>query len=345
MDASITNRALADRAKNFTGAEIEGLVRHAANRALIERFDVSTGAVDNITEFFIVQDHFDDAFEHFKPMFAVQEEELHQLMPGGIAEYPSAEPSIEEARKLVSALATRQLDGAVGVTTTVFVEGLPGSGRSALAAYMADGAGSEFDFDFVKVITLKQFNNLNDPRRSQLIQDARLDALKFRRSVIILDDVERFIRHSPMPKAPYHSAVLASELTLLSQPSGDGHALLVLLVCDSAALLQRLIRVKAPHTIGLPLVPASELVTATSLLFGAFRPPLHAEYSAELEKIVAKAAEAAEAFHTVNPVPICTLFSWIAEQPDVASFAQQVARVVLPQALGEPSHDIYSDGL
>lgn len=72
---------------------------------------------------------------------------------------------------------------------SVLLEGEPGCGKTAVAAMLALESG----FPFVKLLSPKDFVTYNDVARCQLINNTFLDAHKSPLSVIVIDDIERFL--------------------------------------------------------------------------------------------------------------------------------------------------------
>jgi vesicle-fusing ATPase len=79
---------LAQRTKNFSGAELNGLVKSATSFAFNRHVKVGTvAAFDNMEHLQINRADFFHALDEVQPAFGVNEEELQDVMPNGIIEY------------------------------------------------------------------------------------------------------------------------------------------------------------------------------------------------------------------------------------------------------------------
>ena len=139
---------LADRTKNFTGAELEGLVKSATSFALEREVDVNNlSKVDVDPEKLRVTWHdFERALEEVQPAFGLEKDELSIRYRNGIIEYS------QEFKDLYHDLMTMVEQVRTSEHTpllSVCLSGVQGSGKTALAAYLA----VKSEFPLVKFIS------------------------------------------------------------------------------------------------------------------------------------------------------------------------------------------------
>jgi vesicle-fusing ATPase len=80
---------LADQTKNFSGAEIAGLIKSATSFAFNRHVKVGSMAnyKDDISEMKVNRQDFEMALDEVRPAFGVSEEELDACIQGGLISY------------------------------------------------------------------------------------------------------------------------------------------------------------------------------------------------------------------------------------------------------------------
>lgn len=98
MDGDVDLLELASRTKNFSGAEINGLVKSATSFAFNRHVKVGTvaGISDDVERLRVNRGDFLNALDEVHPAFGVSEEELEQVVQNGIIHY---DPVIEVSRR------------------------------------------------------------------------------------------------------------------------------------------------------------------------------------------------------------------------------------------------------
>lgn len=139
---------LARLTKNYSGAEIAGLVRSASSFAFARHIKVGTmaGISSDVAEIKVKRADFMSALEETTPLFGVNEEELEEALRGGLLHFaPSIQHILDIGRQDVAAV--RNPSSAPLLTTVL--HGPPGSGKTALAAKLA----LDSEFPFIKLIS------------------------------------------------------------------------------------------------------------------------------------------------------------------------------------------------
>lgn len=226
-------RDLAKRTKNFSGAEIEALVKAATAHALYKAIDTTDGVKVKEDESITV-DH--DAFEHalleVKPAFGVSEEEFETAMRNGIIRFsPAVDALLQTGDVFVKQVATSSRTPLI----TMLLEGPPGAGKSAIAAKLATSSG----YPFVKLISPELLVTHGEMGKADKITKTFLDAYKSPLSCIVIDDIERlldYVRVGPR----FSNVVLQTLLVLLRRDPPAGHRLLVIATTANAHVLRDL---------------------------------------------------------------------------------------------------------
>lgn len=225
-------RELAKNSKNFSGAEIAGVVRSASSYALNRHIDFEnpTETID-ANEIKIMMSDFTQALNEVKPAFGQAKNECDLAMRGGIFNYgPEWIHVSTKARGFVQHIGSG--NNKIQQLSTL-IQGGPGTGKSAFAAHIA----IESAFPYVKFISNNDLVTYGEYQKCNIIRKAFDDAHKSKLSVVVLDDIERLIEYSRVG-GRYSNAILQTLLVLVKRPPPDGKKVIVIgtTSLDSATL-------------------------------------------------------------------------------------------------------------
>jgi len=230
---------IAEKTKNFSGAEIEGLVKAATSYALTRCVDVKdlTKAPDEKNLVLRVSD-FEQALNDVQPKFGAKSTELKALYRNGFVPYgDSFDSLISTMERLVEQVRTSEKTPLL----SCLLKGPNASGKTAVAAKVAVASG----FPFVRMISADEMIGYSDISKCQQIHKAFMDSYKSPLSVILLDDIERLIDYVPIGPR-FSNTVLQTLLVLLKKvPPDDGRRLLVIGTTSVPHLLEDLGLVQA----------------------------------------------------------------------------------------------------
>jgi vesicle-fusing ATPase len=217
--------ALATRTKNYSGAEIEGLVKSAVSFALNRQVDMTDLSKEIDTDLIKVgvQD-FEQALAEVKPAFGVNAEALESCAPYGLISYG---PSHDKIVGLLQAMVRQISESERTSLLTCLLLGGPGVGKTALAASVALGSG----FPMVRLVSPNDMVGFTETAKVSALQKAFEDAYKSPSAMLVLDDMERLLEYVHIgPRFSNH--VLQSLLVLLKKPPPKGRKLLVIGTCS-----------------------------------------------------------------------------------------------------------------
>eukprot|EP00375_Theileria_parva_P002060 XP_764736.1 N-ethylmaleimide sensitive protein [Theileria parva strain Muguga] len=178
--------------KNYSGAELEGLVKCAVSYAIQRHVDGSDlSRPKNIDQIIVNQNDFESALLEVKPAYGVDSVNLNTFSRHGIIPFGS---KFQEVLETCITLAKQVSKSDKTPVLSVLLHGPVGSGKSALAAHVASIAA----FPFVKVISPESYIGLSELAKVNAIHKAFDDAHKTPQSLIILDNIERLIDYSPI---------------------------------------------------------------------------------------------------------------------------------------------------
>ncbi|RBR07997.1 uncharacterized protein FIESC28_10417 [Fusarium coffeatum] len=235
LDSSIDLEELAGLTKNFSGAEISGLVKAAASCAFSRHTEVGQLAAvkQDVASMNVKREDFMVALTEVRPAYGVSEAELMEAIRLGIYPYaPHINLTIQQMMRVVGMVK----EDPNKFSTSVLFHGPMGSGKTALAAHIAMQSG----FPFVKMVTPSDLVGYRDDfAKKDYIHKAFTDAYKSPASILILDDFERLIGWNPIGPR-FSNTMLEALTTLIVSRPPKGHRLLVFVTTSKASVLKML---------------------------------------------------------------------------------------------------------
>lgn len=211
VDAEVLDRMdeLAHRTKNYTGAEIERLVRSAASFALSRGIDPSNMANASSADVKVTWSDFEGALSDIIPTFGNKNSiELRALFTtNGVVNYG---PSFDELETTLLRLTNQTRTSARTPLMTVLLEGSVSTGKTALAAKLC----AESDFPFVRMISADSMIGCSEATKCSQLLEVFTAAYKSPLSIIFIDDIERVLDFTPVGQR-FSNTVLQTLLILL----------------------------------------------------------------------------------------------------------------------------------
>jgi len=213
---------LAESCKNFSGAELEGLVKAASSYALTRCVDLNDLSKAPDDKALILQwADFQKALGDVEPKFGAKPQELRALYRNGIVPY---DDGFDNLMTTMVRLVEQVRSSAKTPLMSVLLKGPPSSGKTALAAK----AAVESDFPFIRMISADEMIGHSEMAKCTTIHKAFMDSYKSPLSLILIDDIERIIEYVPIGPR-FSNTVLQTLLVLLKKiPPDEGRRLLVI---------------------------------------------------------------------------------------------------------------------
>jgi vesicle-fusing ATPase len=225
---------IAAKCKNFSGAELEGLVKAASSYALTRCVDVKDlSKAPDVSKLIVEYNDFELALGDVEPKFGAKSTELKAFYRNGIISYGEIfEGLMTTMKRLVQQVRTSDRTPLM----SVLLRGPAGVGKTAIAAKIA----VDSEFPFVRMISADEMIGYGESSKCQMIHKVFMDSYKSPLSLIIIDDLERIIDY--VPTGPrFSNTVLQTLLVLLKKiPPDEGRRLMVIATTSAAHLMEEL---------------------------------------------------------------------------------------------------------
>ncbi|KAF2711794.1 AAA-domain-containing protein [Pleomassaria siparia CBS 279.74] len=234
IEADVNAEEIARLTKNFSGAEMNGLVRAASSWAMSRHFKVGSMATVNpdVKDVKVRREDFMMALEEVKPLFGVAEEELEKRLRGGIIPFSGfIEDILEEGRLFINQV--RKPDSTP--VLSVALHGPPESGKTALAAKLALDSG----FAYIKMVSPEDMVGFSESQKVQQLDKVFTDAYKSDLSIIVIDNIELLVDWVPIGPRFSNTVLVALKVLLKKQPP-KGRRLLIFGTTTERTVLQQL---------------------------------------------------------------------------------------------------------
>ena len=253
LDRGVDTAALAARTQNYSGAELEGLVKSATSFALNRNVDVSDLSAPLDEENLKVEmGDFENALQEVKPAFGAAVDSLEALRTYGMYEISEGHSHVmATCRMLVQQLQRSEKNPLM----TCMLQGAAGAGKTAAAATLA----LESCFPFIKLVTAESMVGFSEQAKCSQIAKVFEDAYKSSLSVVVLDEIERLLEYVPIGPR-FSNVCLQALLVLLKRKPPPGHKLFVLGTTSSADVMSCMgLDAAFSYTVELPCLDAASI--------------------------------------------------------------------------------------
>lgn len=217
--------AIAQKTKNYTGAELEGVVKSALSYAIARETDMTDTKKAKDLRPMLTQGDFDRAVVEIEPMFGIASGEIERITAKPLLMWCTQIENIYN--KIIQSINTAKN----GYINVILVYGEQYTGKTKLVAHAVKNS----NVACIKFVTPKDLINFADrSKHVNLIYD---QCCKPHESVIVLDNMERIIEWSSSG-ARYDNKMVQTILTLVNTTIDPSKKITVIITANSMEVLE-----------------------------------------------------------------------------------------------------------
>lgn len=243
---------LASLTMNFTGAELQALVRKATYTAIDVRLDKSD--LKGVPKDFrpvVEMEHFAEVLATMKPAFGAAQEALSQYCEYGMLHYgPRFERVLSHAEECCNLSEAEY-------RASILLLGAPGTGKTSLAVHLAQ----KLEFPLVKVVELATLQGKSEAGIVDALNKAFSDAYKSTLSLVILDNLGHLLQFGEVGLRYSLQLTHAVQRLLLQKPP-KGRRCVVMVTADPVVVATLKLRPSFTHVFEVPELTRGEAIAA-----------------------------------------------------------------------------------
>jgi len=277
LDPAVSLPDLAAKTKNFSGAELEGLIRSATSFAMNKKVNLTDLSTKDMGSLRVANEDFEHAMDEVKPAFGQHTDEFEKCISHGIQTFSTEIGSLMTS---ATSLIEQMRSSSNTPLMTLLLHGGRGSGKTALSAHLAQTS----DYPFVRRVAAENYVGYSESAKIAAISKVFEDAYKSQLSCIVLDDLERlmdYVRIGPR----FSNSILQALFGLLKKvPPKTNSRLLVIASSAEPNFLEEAELLQAFNVaLQVPMLSQAEHYKAVLQQLPGFQTPASSEIAEALK--------------------------------------------------------------
>lgn len=236
MSSDVSLPELAALSKNFSGAEIEGLVKSASSFAINKSVNIGKGVTKlnakDIASLKVTRQDFLNALSEVTPAFGISEEDLKSCVEGGMITYSEG---IDAILKNGARYVRQVRESEKSRLVSLLLHGPAGSGKTALSAAIA----LKSEFPFIKLISPNELSGMSESAKIAYIDNMFRDAYKSPLNILVIDSIETLVDWVPIGPRFSNNILQVLKVALKRKPPQD-RRLLIMTTTSSYSVLHQM---------------------------------------------------------------------------------------------------------
>lgn len=227
LDKQVNLEEIAEITKNFTGAELESVIKNAVSYSIAKELDPSNLSSAKDINPIVTQIELVKSANEIKPQFGSVSKEI-EIITSGVFELYS-----NEYTQVYNSILTKIKNLSKGNLLSILIQGDTYVGKTTIACQIAKNCG----FNCVKYISSETL--MNYAFKETQIYDIFEQGYKSETFVLILDSIEKLIEYSKLGNI-YNNKILQTIYTILCKIVEPTKKLVIILTSSSKQLMMGL---------------------------------------------------------------------------------------------------------
>lgn len=222
IDKDVDMDKLVKITENFSGAEIESVVKNAVSLALYELLSSDKKDI-NESDIIITKKYFEKAIQEISPSFGSMTSNINDMIPENIILYEGSQKIYEDIITSYNDMKTHMI--------SIIIYGDNKSGKTTLICKVAKDLGIKF----TKIISAMDIIEMDEITRSQYIIKIIKDSYLVDNSMVILDDIDNIINFVSIGNVISFSNKLYQTISTILKSTQESNKLII--ICTTGNML------------------------------------------------------------------------------------------------------------
>jgi len=223
MEKTVDISELAELTENFSGSEIEAVVKNASSMAIHCILSDEKNTIIDDSDIIVTKNYFLQAVKEIIPMFGNMSTKIENLVP---KDFNFKNNNQKEMINSMSEILYNK-----NRINTILIHGTNMSGKTTLMAYFA----IKCKIPYTKFIRSFDMLGMNESGKTHLITETIINAHLSKHSLIIIDDIEDAINYSRIGSViNYSNNLYLTLMTLLrTPPNNENNSMTIVITCTN----------------------------------------------------------------------------------------------------------------